>query len=482
MERLEARTIAKNTLWLFGGQLIGRALRATIIIYAARVLGAASWGAFSYALSLAAFLTIFSDIGINALLTREGSKNPELRKKYLATAFFIKIVLVAVLVAATAFLAPRLTNIEEAIKLLPIIVFVFAFDSLRDLGSSMARALEKMQIEAGVGVFTNAVIVAVGFILLYLHPSSVSLAIAYALGTGAGFLAIFFVLRDYFGGLRRHFDKKLIKPILTNAWPFGLMGLMGAVMINTDVIMLGWMTSADEVGYYSAGQKIIQLLYVIPTLIAASFFPAFARIAKTIKGPHDPKDESHFRALFEKALTIIYLIGIPLTLICVILRIPILNIYGPEYAPGVMSFAILALTLVVVFPATLMSNAIFAHEKQKHLVSYVALGIFGNIFFNLLLIPVLGIEGSAISTLINQLIINVYLWRKLENVDHFSIFPKLKKIAVATFGMGALALILNYSGINFFATASLSFAAYIALLHRLGEPALRGFKDLFART
>ncbi len=67
--RTVGQTIAKNTFWLFFGQMTSRLLRAVIVIYSARVLGAASWGAFSYALGVAAFLTIFSDIGINALIT-----------------------------------------------------------------------------------------------------------------------------------------------------------------------------------------------------------------------------------------------------------------------------------------------------------------------------------------------------------------------------------------------------------------------------
>jgi O-antigen/teichoic acid export membrane protein len=62
------QTILKNTTWLFSGQIIGRLLRATIVIYAARVLGANNWGAFSYALGIAAFLTVFTDIGVNAYI------------------------------------------------------------------------------------------------------------------------------------------------------------------------------------------------------------------------------------------------------------------------------------------------------------------------------------------------------------------------------------------------------------------------------
>lgn len=52
------QTVAKNTFWLTVSNVGGRLLRAVIIIYAARVLGAGEWGAFSYAITLAAFLTV----------------------------------------------------------------------------------------------------------------------------------------------------------------------------------------------------------------------------------------------------------------------------------------------------------------------------------------------------------------------------------------------------------------------------------------
>ncbi|MCL5004783.1 MAG: hypothetical protein M1170_02470, partial [Patescibacteria group bacterium] len=45
------QTIAKNTFWLFFGEISSRVLRAAIVIYAARVLGADGWGVFSYAIT-----------------------------------------------------------------------------------------------------------------------------------------------------------------------------------------------------------------------------------------------------------------------------------------------------------------------------------------------------------------------------------------------------------------------------------------------
>ena len=52
------QTVAKNTFWLSVSNFGGRIIKAVIIIYAARVLGTAGYGVFSYALTLASFLTL----------------------------------------------------------------------------------------------------------------------------------------------------------------------------------------------------------------------------------------------------------------------------------------------------------------------------------------------------------------------------------------------------------------------------------------
>ncbi len=395
------QTIAKNTLWLLGGQFVGRLVRAGLVIYAARVLGPASWGAFSYALSFSAFLAIFSDSGINALITKEASREPELRKKYFATGFFIKLVILLLVIGGVLFASPYLSRIPEAVSLIPIIVFVFAFDSLRDLGSSFARALEKMEIESVVNILTNFFIVALGFIFLLTNLSSRSLAIAYALGSGLGMAVILIYLKDYFGNIFGNFTKNLVKPILTKTWVFGLVGIMGATMINTDIIMLGWLRNAAEVGFYSAAQKPIQLLYVLPAFLASSVFPALARFGKS--------DKEKFKKLFRQFVKITLLAALPLALGGLVFARPIIEIlYGKEYLTSVKTLQILSPTLLFVFPAMIIGNALFALDKQRNLLAYVLLGIFGNIVFNFLLIPRFGIEGAALATLLNQSLLALY--------------------------------------------------------------------------
>jgi O-antigen/teichoic acid export membrane protein len=414
------QTITKNTFWLMAGQLVSRLLRASIVIYAARVLGVSSWGAFSYAIGIAASLTILSDFGLNALITKETSREPNLRKKYLATALFIKTALIAILVTLLMIFSSHLTNIEEVKKLIPIIVIVFAFDGLRNLGSALARSMEKMEIEAGIGIFTNLAIVVLGFLFLRVSQTSQSLAYAYALGSGIGLVAIFFALRKYFSGLLKNFTKSLIMPILTKAWPFGLMGLMGVVMLNTDIIMLGWLVSPEGVGFYSAAQKPIQLLYVLPMLLASSVFPIMARLAKS--------DPVAIKKILEKYVALVILVAIPIALTGFLFAKPIIGIvFGSSYLPAVATFRILILTVLIVYPSTLIGNAIFAYDQHKAFLKFTLVAIVGNVIFNALLIPPLGIEGAAFATLFAQIITNVLIWRKMKKINDFRMWPAIKK-------------------------------------------------------
>ena len=129
--RTTRQTVFKNALWLSFGQIFGRLIRAAIIVYAARVLGAADYGVFSYALGLAGFFTIFADIGINGILTRDASQKPAERSYYFATSFWLKSILLFLTAAAIVFIAPYFSKIEAAKALIPFVALLTIFDGIR---------------------------------------------------------------------------------------------------------------------------------------------------------------------------------------------------------------------------------------------------------------------------------------------------------------------------------------------------------------
>lgn len=466
------QTVAKNTIWLAISNIGGRLLRAGIIVYAARVLGAANWGSFSYALTIAAFLAVFVDIGINAIITKSiaSGDTPEHRSQILSTTFYIKMVLLAIGITLITLISPYLT-VAGIQTLIPIVILIFAFDTLREFGFALTRALERMEYEAGLFLLTNASIVGLGFWFITISPTTTSLAYAYALGGAIGMLATFFVFRKHFGQLLTRFNWKLVKPLLAQAWPFAISGILGVLMLNTDILIIAWKLSPTEVGLYSAPQRIIQLLYVLPSIVATSVLPAFSRLALADKG--------RFRAVLERVTSFMVAVAVPMAIGGAMLSKEImLLLYGAEYTPSALPFAILCITLLVDFIAVILNNALFAHGRQKRLVVYFAIGGLLNVVLDLVLIPGYGIAGCAAATLIAQTVSNTYLRWQVKRVQPFAVLPRLKKVAVAAVVMGIFTYGLQQLGVPVLITIAASGLVYLGTLYALKEPLVHAMKSI----
>ena len=374
------QTVIKNTFWLTLGQLSSKLIKAVLIIYAARVLGAGEYGIFSYALGLAGFFTLFSDIGISWLLTREAAKQEEVQKNYIGTALVIKFALILLGAGAILFLAPQFTKIPAALSLLPAIAILLALDSLREFSFSIIRARERMELEAGINIVTNTGITVFGLIILFASPTSEMLTFAYLGGSGLGLLVSILLLKKYFLGIWRFFKSGLVRTIIRDAWPFAFLGMLGSIMINTDMIMLGWLTDAENVGFYSAAQKPIQLSYILPGILIISLFPSLARFARS--------NNEKFKEILENVLSISFLFAIPLALGGFIFAKDFIELlFGNNYAPAAPAFALLSFTLLVVFPGMMIGNSLFAYNEHRRIIKYVLLGIVANGALDYALIP-----------------------------------------------------------------------------------------------
>jgi O-antigen/teichoic acid export membrane protein len=246
------------------------------IIYAARILGPAEWGVFSYATNLVAILAVLTDFGISAILTRETAKNTtEIKAEILSTSFFLKLLILLPGLIFIIFVAPHLAIMRSIAPLLAFFGLMLALDSIRQLGFSLIKAMERMEIQAGLYIVTNLAIVVFGFAFLYSSPSISSLTYAYVLGTGIGTIATILFLHTFWKHLLNGFSWSHAKTILTSAWPFALSSLLGSIMISTDIFILGFLRSAEEVGYYSVADRIMQILYAPSLILATSYSSCF---------------------------------------------------------------------------------------------------------------------------------------------------------------------------------------------------------------
>ncbi len=463
------QTFLKNSFWLAAGNVVSRAMRAALIIVAARILQTEGYGIYSYALSLAGFFTIFSDIGLSSLLTRELSKHKnEDIAPYIATTFYIKIAFIVFSVAVTALLGPSFTKIAEVKVIIPIVALLTAFDSMRGFFYSITRSANQMEVEARSTILTEIFIDALTLTALFLRPTITNVTIAYTVGAALGCIAIGWRTRHiWLPAMKRHFEKRLVKRIVNSAWPFAVMGLLGSFMINIDSLVIGWFRSANELGLYAAAQKPIQLLYIIPSLLSTGLFPLVSKMA------HDGKKESVARVTNQLFRGVI-LLGLPITLGGIILGGKLINLaFGAAYLGGALTFQLLLLTLPTVFAGTIWGNVVFAYDKQKIFVVTTLIGAVLNTGLDFLLIPTYGLPGSAVATIISQIFSNGYTWLRLRAVVDVSLFKGLGKIFLSTVSMGALVYAMQAAG---FGTATILAAGtvfYPVFLFLLREPVLK---------
>jgi O-antigen/teichoic acid export membrane protein len=466
------QTVAKNTVWLSISNYGGRIIKAGIVIYGARVLDTAGYGVFSYAVTLAGFVSLFLDPGINGILIREASKaSEEERMKIFSTTFVIKVVLIAMGALTIIFIAPSFSTLPGAIALLPLVALILSFDTFRGFFMALMDAREKMEWDAAAFLITNTSVTILGFVFLAISPTAKSFTLAYALGTGIGALAAFALIFPYLKKSLRHFSYKLIAPILASAWPFAIIGALGLLLTNTDILIISWMQSASDVGIYSAVIRIVQMFYLVPAIIQTTTLPAFSRLAK--------QDNAKFRSAFEKTLGFIFLASVPLALGGAILGTQVMSlVFGATYKAGGPALTVLMVSMLFDFPASVIAAAIFAYNHQKGLIVSSTIAGIANVAFDLFLIPRFGITGSAFATLGAQILSNWYLWHMMKKINTFEIVPRLGKILGAGVVMAAVTVLLYFAGVNVIVNVVISAVIYFALLWMFHEPLLGEIKKM----
>lgn len=464
------QSVAKNAFWLTAGRFGSQFIKMALTIYAARILGASEYGIFSYILGFVGFFTIFADVGVSSILTREISQKPKEEDRYFSTLFRIKIGFLLFTIFLIIFFAPYFVKIENAVLLIPLIALTVFFDGLKDFIAAYFKAKEKMELEAIVMIGTSVAVVAFGFTVLYFSPTYQALIIAYVLSSMCGFLISAFLFRKNLRKIFHSFSRDILPAVAKSAWPIAIGGFVGSFMFNVDVVMLGWMRTSFDVGLYSIAQKIVGLIYITPGLIAGAVFPLYSRLVYE-------NEIEKLKLLTSKVVAILFLITVPIVVGSVLLSKEIISfVFGDEYVLANVAFAILMSSILAVYPFTVLNVFIFAHDKHKKLFGYTIFASLSNIALNALLIPRYGIIGAAAATTFSNSLYTFFTWKLAKKINYFSVSPRLFKIIISSIVMGIFTFFVSKLGINVIVNIILSAVVYFAFLYLLKEEVIEEIK------
>ena len=219
---------------------------------------------------------------------------------------------------------------------------------------------------------------------------------------------------------RRH-----LKPVLV----FFAMSCATTIYTNLDTVMLGFMTTDTDVGYYNAAVKIKAILVSVVTSLGTVLLP---RASYCIQRG----EVKEFRRITKKALNFVFLMAIPLMIYFIYFaKEGIFFLSGNNYAGSIVPMQVIMPTLLLIGITNILGIQILVPTGREKIVLYSEIvGAIVDIIINALLIPVYTSTGAAIGTLIAEFaVLVVQYWAlKKEVSDAFKQIHFIK-IVIALF-------------------------------------------------
>ena len=200
---------------------------------------------------------------------------------------------------------------------------------------------------------------------------------------------------------RRH-----LKPVLV----FFAMSCATVIYTNLDTVMLGFMATDTDVGYYNAAVKIKGILVSIVTSLGTVLLP---RVSYYIQRG----EVKEFRRITRKALNFVLLMAMPLLIYFIYFaKEGIIFLSGNDYVGSIVPMQVIMPTLLLIGITNILGIQILVQTGREKIVLYSEIvGAIVDIIINALLIPAYASTGAAIGTLIAEFAVFVVQYRALKN-------------------------------------------------------------------
>lgn len=393
--------VVKNASWIIGIQIVKSLLGLVISMLTARFLGPSNFGLINYAASIVAFVTPIMYLGLNGVLVQEIVNTPEKEGEILGTSVTMTFLSSLLCVIGVISFAAAVNRGErETVIVCALYSTLLIFQSLELLNYwFQAKLLSKYA--SGVALFAYAVISGYKIYLLAAHKSIYWFALSNALDYMIIVIGLFIVYKRLGGG-RLRFNLSTARRLWGKSRYYIVSNMMIAIFAQTDRIMLKLMINDAATGYYSAAVACAGMTGFVFTAIIDSFRPLIFDDKKTDEIRYE-KDMCRLYGI------IIYLSLIQSLVITLFSDLIIKILYGAAYSASINALKLIVWYTTFSYLGSVRNIWILAENKQKYLWIINLSGALANVALNYILIPITGIMGAALASLVTQIFTNVII-------------------------------------------------------------------------
>lgn len=390
--------ISKNFAILSVGQMISRILAFAVTVQMTRVLLPDEYGAVVFAMTVLAYIGIIVDFGFDAWgpleVARGTTPIPTIVKSVVSLRLLMLIPALLGLSIAT-YLMP----LPELTKTIILISGLTMLPSAVDLNWVFLGS--KSMVPAIVSDCLCQALMAAGVFLLVKQPSdviSVPILQVVTRAIAVGYLIVTYVRT--FGVPKLGWEKDTVKKFVSGSLPLVGSALVGRIIENFDILLLGIWVSSEAAGLYGASFRVVWMLVLITVAYYTALRPTLAQAY--IQGFHT------IEALLNRVMRISAAIAVGASVGGILVSEPLVEfLYGKAYLPAVPALQVLLALFGLHMISRTYRVTLISFNKQGNDLRIMSLAAVLNVVLNVLVIKQYGIMGAALANFACEFLILV---------------------------------------------------------------------------
>jgi O-antigen/teichoic acid export membrane protein len=377
-----------------GGQLIGLAM----LVLVSRRIGPAYLGAYAFSYSVVAYVGVAATIGLPVLGMREVSQPASDRRKVLIDTVTARVVLALILGGALIAMSRWIAPSAASRVLLPILAIKLLIDAL-----TFDWYLQGASRHSAVAASRFVGQVAYAALLIPLLAGGLTGARHYVIANlvGLGVTgAIMFVLSVRDAGLP--LGKAGVKPIrqrVARSTPFLWWAALTQIYYSTDLILVSYLAGDRNAGLYAVASKLPLSVIGVAALWFSVAMPETARL-------HSEAKTEIIKRQSRAAATVAIVAGLPFIVLGPLFATDIAKtLFGTKFVGAGPALAILSASVAISLLQIVVTSVVMGVGRERPYVRAMSLGAGANVGLNLVLIPLFGIVGAAVSTLVAETVV-----------------------------------------------------------------------------
>ena len=390
--------ILKNTAYQIVGQFLHILLNVGLVAMLARYLGVEEYGKYSIIFVIISFFLILTDFGINDIVVRELSKDRSKAAPMVYDLFLIKLFMGLAACALSIGVVWMLNYEADMRRLFTWAAITLLLSSMSSVGTIIFRLNLWMERFVIAALVRDAVLLLSVWVVIVMKGGMLYLIWGVLLANAMDLGIVLLLMRDVLDKPTFGLNTRLWRSIFRSALPLGLALVIVNLYMSIDILLLEKLAGKEAVGYYSASYKFVFQAIFLPVAFVNLLFPFMSEYWNT--------DRNKLKILFQKACDYAGLIAIPLGMIVTVIAPKlIVLVFGKDYAPSIPSLQILIWAVVLMFQSVILGSMMIALDQQRKSLVINVLGLAVNIGLNLILIPIIGFIGAAITTVVTEVVV-----------------------------------------------------------------------------